>query len=752
MGYLLMKKAILFFLVLLLPLAFSSCLGIIGTGTYESKANSYCEKGEYDKAIEYYDKALDKNNKKASVYCGKALALKSLGKHKEAIECCDKALSLDSGSADAYNTKGSALIALSKNEEALKSYKKALELDPENPTFLSNVSFALNALDKYDEALEYGEKAVKENPALISAYINTGNALEGLGETEEAIKAYDKAIKYGPRESKAYVKKGCALQVLYRDKEAIENFDKALKIDPKYHEAFYYKAESLIYIGNYEEAVKCMDKSIGMSNDNPEYYLGKGRALYFSGKYKESMECIEKSLKLDPESSNTLLWKARNHLCLKEYDKADEICDAVLRKEPDNPFAYDVKGSMLVARNQYKESIPMFDKAIELDPGYEDAYSDKVGACYYMKSYSRCISIALETLKKYPRNVDVLCYLADCYSVKNMHNEAIEYYKKVIESNPDGDRFYSLVAYEYFILQDFFNAEIYSKKALDLNKDNKTAAGVQNAVDNRKLPESRQISQFISENYLYYEKVRDFENKSKAFNDKKDVSIGDITSFVNSVKVKNDIFTFVVSGKDYDAMMEMEKADQLVFKELDKDVVFVGINSFTSNTGCEFKEIIEKIKNPQNKYLVIDLRDNGGGLASQSNDVLDLLLPACTTSYLIYRDGYMDSYYSDDYCTKFKGIYIFTNQNSASSAELLTLGLKKFLPDVTVVGSPTLGKGVGQCVYENKAKKYKIYLVSFYWNVKEKNISGEKIKPDIKVWGNNINSFLNAVYKDIAKK
>jgi tetratricopeptide (TPR) repeat protein len=369
-----------------------------------------------------------------------------------------------------------------------------------------------------------------------------------------------------------------------------------------------------------------------------------------------------------------------------------------------------------------------------------------------MKNYSECINLSLETIKKFPRNADVLWYLADCYCAKNMHNEAIQYYKKVIELNPDGDRFYSLIAYEYFILQDFVNSEMYSKKALDLNKNNKTAASILNEVEKRKLPESRQISEFIAENYLYIDKVRDFEKKSRAFTSKKDVGIQDITSFVNSVKEKNDNFTFVVSGKDYDTMAGMEKSNQPVFKEMDKNVVYVGINSFTSNTGWQFKEIIDKIKNPQEKYMVIDLKDNGGGLVNRSNDILDLLLPVCTTGYLIYRDGYIDSYNSDENYSKFKGIYIFTNQNSASSAEFLSMGLKKFLPNVTVVGRPTSGKGVGQKVYENKAKKYMIYLVSFYWNVKEKNIQAEKIKPDIKVWRKNNDAFLNAVYKDISKK
>ena len=109
----------------------------------------------------------------------------------------------------------------------------------------------------------------------------------------------------------------------------------------------------------------------------------------------------------------------------------------------------------------------------------------------------------------------------------------------------------------------------------------------------------------------------------------------------------------------------------------------------------------------------------------------------------------MDTYYSDANIVKFKRIFVLTNEHTASSSELLALGLKKNLPNVTIVGRPTYGKGVGQTVYENKSKKYLIYLVSFYWNVNEKTIMAKKINPDVRVNGNNLNTFIKTVEKQI---
>lgn len=50
----------------------------------------------------------------------------------------------------------------------------------------------------------------------------------------------------------------------------------------------------------------------------------------------------------------------------------------------------------------------------------------------------------------------------------------------------------------------------------------------------------------------------------------------------------------------------------------------------------------------------------------------------------------------------FNNIYVLTNENSASCSKLVTLGLKTYLDNVTVIGKRTYGKGVGQLVYKDK--------------------------------------------------
>jgi len=744
-----MKKIFKVTFALMLLTTLTACTSSIRSNYSKNEGDAYFEKGDYKKAIIYYDKAIKLNDRKASAYSGKARALEELEKYEEAIKACDKAIELNKNLAEAYDTKGSALAGQSKLDEALYSYQKSVKLESDNATYLNNMSYILNLLQRYDEAVDYADRSLKIDPRFSTAYLNKGFALSCIDKTDDAIKCYDKALKYEPESVDAYLNKGILYQDMYKDKEAIECYDKVIKLDPKNHEAIVYKGEIFSDQGKDEEAIKLFDKAIDILPKESKYYVYKGRSLYYMQKYKESIECLDKALSIDKTKNDAKLWKAKNYLMQDEDKKAEALCKEVLKSNQKSAFAYDVLGKVLTYRQKYNEANSMYDKALKISPDFQDASVDKISNLLYRKNYQECLNFAKDALSKFPLNIDIIWYIADCYSYQNMHEEAIKYYKKVTEINSEFDRVYALIAYEYYVLQDFKNSEVYNKKAIDIDKDNKTAQYLKKELDKRKLPEAKQIADFVKDNYLYIDKVKNFDKKTKNFISTKNVSMKDIDLYIKSVREKNDKFTFVISGKDYDYMMKSEKANKLETKELDNNIFYVRISSFTENTSNDFRKKIISIKKHETKNLVIDLRDNGGGLADQSNEILDFLLPACTTSYLIYRDGYIDSYYSDANMVKFKKIFVLTNEYSASSSEILTLGLKKFLPNVTIVGRPTFGKGVGQSVYENKKKKYMIFLVSFYWNIKEKNILDEKIAPDVRIKGNNLNNYLKAVAKKI---
>jgi carboxyl-terminal processing protease len=95
--------------------------------------------------------------------------------------------------------------------------------------------------------------------------------------------------------------------------------------------------------------------------------------------------------------------------------------------------------------------------------------------------------------------------------------------------------------------------------------------------------------------------------------------------------------------------------------------------------------------------LIIDLRDNPGGVLTEACNIADMLLPEGTITYTENKQGER-KYYNSDAESLDIPIVILINGNSASASEVLTGALKDY-GKAYVVGTTSYGKGIVQDVY-----------------------------------------------------
>ncbi len=517
--------------------------------------------------------------------------------------------------------------------------------------------------------------------------------------------------------------------------KAVEYVDLYLKDNPDDVNAFLFKIDSLYSLGKYEEAIAVCNELEAKSPGNKENYLYMGQCNYGMEKFNESIKWFDKSLAIDKQYLPPYEWKANAYYELAEYEKSINIANALLALDGNSSSGLKVKGEAQIALKKYDEALKTFEKAILAKSDDVELEIYKMEILIRQKKYAELIETCKKVNEKYPTNENAMWYMGDCYSAKEDHKNAIQCYEKALAINPKNDSVLTSIAIEYYLMQDYKKSAEYTEKAQNLNADNNTAIALKEKLEEAQKPESVRIANFVKENYLYLDKIKNADAIIDAFAKKDKVNLNDIKKFINSIRYKDDEFTFVISGEEYDYLQNYEESNHISVESINDNTKYIKIFMFTQGTAYEFKDALDKIKNPKNQNLIIDLRDNPGGLAYPTNNILDALLPECVTSYIVYRDGYINTYTSDASQVKFKHIYIFVNENSASSSELLSLGLKKYLNNVTIIGTPTVGKGVGQITFEDKKKKYLIFLVNHYWNVKEKNIMGSNIKPDILVKG-----------------
>ena len=185
---------------------------------WDAKGISFAKSGEYQKAIECFDKAIDLNPNFAEAYCNRGVTYCHLKQYERAIEDYAKAIELNPNLAEPYCNRGNAYFYLKQYERAIEDYDKAIELNPSYALAYSNRGFTYCCLKQYERAIEDCDKAIELDSNLAGAYTNRGNAYKDLGQYERAIEDYDKAIELDPNDAEAYDNRELALSKLKEQK------------------------------------------------------------------------------------------------------------------------------------------------------------------------------------------------------------------------------------------------------------------------------------------------------------------------------------------------------------------------------------------------------------------------------------------------------------------------------------------------------------------------------------------------------
>ena len=126
-------------------------------------------------------------------------------------------------------------------------------------------------------------------------------------------------------------------------------------------------------------------------------------------------------------------------------------------------------------------------------------------------------------------------------------------------------------------------------------------------------------------------------------------------------------------------------------------VGYIKLNKFTDRTYEAFMQALDPLVQKGMKSLVLDLRNNGGGLLSEAVGIADELLPG--NKLIVYTEGVHSP--RVDYYSKREGLFeqgkitILMNESSASASEVLAGALQDW-DRATIVGTRSFGKGLVQ--------------------------------------------------------
>lgn len=185
--------------------------------------------------------------------------------------------------------------------------------------------------------------------------------------------------------------------------------------------------------------------------------------------------------------------------------------------------------------------------------------------------------------------------------------------------------------------------------------------------------------------------------------------------------------------KTFEIKRKKITTNPVISEKLDSNIGYIEVTSFDEDTAQNFKAKYEELKSQGITSLIIDLRNNGGGLVDQALQIADYIVPKGKDLLVtVDKDKNEKIEKSKEDVLIDMPIVVLVNENSASSSEILA-GALKDLNEATIVGTTTYGKGVIQQLLTLKSGAGLKVTVEEYYTPNRTKINGVGIEPNEKV-------------------
>lgn len=167
------------------------------------------------------------------------------------------------------------------------------------------------------------------------------------------------------------------------------------------------------------------------------------------------------------------------------------------------------------------------------------------------------------------------------------------------------------------------------------------------------------------------------------------------------------------------------------WRMMDDNIGYISITNFRENTHNQFKEALDALEAEGMEKLVLDLRNNIGGLVKSAHEIGEELLPEGIMVYTMDKEGNREDTLCDDVYNDVPMV-VLVNGNSASAAEILA-GAIQDTGRGELIGTTTFGKGLVQRLFTLPDGSGLNVTIQKYYTPNGTSIHGVGITPDYEV-------------------
>jgi len=175
---------------------------------YNNRGLLYCAYGNYLKALDDFNKAIECNPKDSELYYNRANAYRALKMVEQAILDYTITIQLDPHNALAYNNRGNLYLEKGNLDKAEADYYKAIHANPKDSEFYCNRGNLYRIRGYYDRALSDFDKAIALNPYNAVASHYRAMVHFDKGNYRKAKTDIDDAVRINPEDPELYCSRG----------------------------------------------------------------------------------------------------------------------------------------------------------------------------------------------------------------------------------------------------------------------------------------------------------------------------------------------------------------------------------------------------------------------------------------------------------------------------------------------------------------------------------------------------------------
>lgn len=213
------------------------------------------------------------------------------------------------------------------------------------------------------------------------------------------------------------------------------------------------------------------------------------------------------------------------------------------------------------------------------------------------------------------------------------------------------------------------------------------------------------------------------------------ITLQETVNLIKKGENKEVVLNINRDGDNFEVTVEKSSVEieSVTWEMKEGNIGYISVSQFIENTDEKFIEAVDELEEQGMNSLIIDLRDNGGGLLDTCINMVSRIIPE--NKLIVYtedKNGKKTEYNSNSDKELKIPIVVLVNENSASASEIMTGCLKDYKA-ATIVGSTTYGKGIVQNIIQLSDGSAIKLTVSKYYTPNGNYIHKVGIEPDITV-------------------